>query len=257
MNENVLNKEQLKDIKTCGQYLSETLEIVSKSVKAGIATKELDIIAEEELRKRGCTPSFLDYFVEGCGRYPATLCVSINEEIVHGIPSHHRSIKDGDVVSLDIGAEYHGIHTDMAVTIVAGKSDPEKDHLVLVAKEALIRGIEQAKAGNTIGNIGYAIETYVAKNDLEVIRDYVGHGIGTKPHVWPQIPNFGKPGSGPKIIEGMALAIEPMVTSGDASTAVHSDNWTVRTRSGSYAAHFEHTVIIEDGKPVVVTKDRY
>jgi methionyl aminopeptidase len=182
------------------------------------------------------------------------LCISINDEIVHGIPSRDRIVQDGDIVSLDLGAEYEGIFTDMAITLIAGKSDVEKDHLIKVTKEALYQGIEEARIGNTIGDIGAAIERYVIKNDLEVIKDYVGHGIGTKPHMWPQIPNFGKPGSGPKVVEGMALAIEPMTTVGNSSTMVQNNRWTVKTKSGSYAAHFEHTVLIENGKPLIVTE---
>ena len=257
MNENVLNSEQIKDIKECGKYLSQVMEITAQSVKIGVSTKELDTIARTELEKRGCRPSFLNYYVEGAGHYPFSLCVSINEEIVHGLPTEHRLIKDGDIVSLDLGAELRGICTDMAVTVAAGDAKKLPSavlHLISVTKASLYEGIKMAQVGNNIGDIGFAVENYVLLNKLDVIKDYVGHGIGTKPHMWPQIPNYGKKGSGPKIVEGMALAIEPMVTAGDVSTSVHSNNWTVSTESGLNSAHFEHTVIIENGRPVIVTK---
>ncbi len=257
MNENVLNKEQIVIIKECGKYLCEAMHIVSQNVRPGISTKQLDTIAKEELEKRGCRPSFLNYYVGSAGHYPASLCVSINDEIVHGLPTHHRLIKEGDIVSLDLGAELSGVCTDMAVTIVAkGEGDVPKeiDHLVSVTRDSLYEGIKAVKVGNTIGDIGFAVESLVLANGLDVIKDYVGHGIGTKPHMWPQIPNYGKKGSGPKIVEGMALAIEPMVTSGDITTVVHPNNWTVKTASGLNSAHFEHTVIIENGQPKIVTK---
>lgn len=254
INENVLNREQIKNIKVCGKFLAETLEIVVKHVKVGTNTKELDEIAESELRKRGCVPAFLNYYVPGCGTYPASLCVSINDEIVHGIPSTKRIIEDGDVISLDFGAEYKGVFTDMATTVIAGKASKEDLHLLKITQESLEKGIAAIKLNGRIGDIGHAVETYVLNNGLEVIRDYVGHGIGTKPHMWPQIPNFGHAGTGPKIIEGMALAVEPMVLNGDETTEVLDDNWTVVTASGTNAAHFEHTIIIENGKPVVVTR---
>lgn len=259
MNENVLNHEQIVAIKKCGKYLSQVLDIVVSNIKPGISTKSLDLIAKEELKKRGCTPSFLNYFIEGVGHYPASLCVSINDEIVHGLPTHQNIVKEGDIVSLDLGANFSGVCTDMAVTVIAGEKDeiePKMSQLVEVTKEALIKGIKAAKIGNTIGDIGFAVEQYVLDHDLVVIKDYVGHGIGTKPHMWPQIPNYGKSGSGPKIIEGMALAIEPMVTLEDAATIVHSNNWTVKTANGLNAAHFEHTVVIENGKPVIVTRSK-
>lgn len=257
MNENVLNKEQIAIIKKCGRYLSEAIKIVSENVKSGISTQQLNTIAQQELEKRGCRPSFLNYYVAGVGHFPASLCVSINDEIVHGLPTSHRLIKKGDIVSLDLGAELSGICTDMAVTVVAdvdSEIPSDVKHLVSVTETSLYEGIKSAKAGNNIGDIGFAVESFVLANNLNVIRDYVGHGIGTKPHMWPQIPNYGKKGSGPKIIEGMALAIEPMVTAKNVATVLHPNNWTVKTVSGLNAAHFEHTVIIEDGQPVIVTK---
>lgn len=253
INENILTEAEIKDIKISGRCLTEAMNEVKKAVRPGITTKALDQIAEEEIRKRGCIPSFLNYYVEGAGQFPASLCISVNEEIVHGIPSEERVLKDGDLVSLDLGVGYKGIFTDMAATVIAGQSDAEKDKLIEVTKKALMKGIERALAGHKIGDIGHTVENYVLGEGLDVVRDYVGHGIGKRPHMWPQIPNFGKAGSGPKICENMALAIEPMVTIGDSDTVVHDNNWTVSTASGLLAAHFEHTVIIQKGKPVIVT----
>jgi methionyl aminopeptidase len=254
MSENHLNSKQITDIKQCGKYLAEVMSIVVRNAKPGVVTKKLDDLAFSELMKRGCKPSFLDYEVKGAGSYPASLCISINDEIVHGLPSKSRFIKDEDVVSLDLGAEYKGVCTDMATTMVAGKSDKDKDKLLDTTKKSLELGIKAAKAGNKIGDIGAEIETYVLKNDFDVVRDYVGHGIGTQPHMWPQIPNFGKKDTGPTLTEGMALAIEPMVTVGSSVTKIHHDHWTVMTASGNLAAHFEHTIIIENGQPFIVTK---
>lgn len=252
-NENVLSAEGVVTLKKCGKCLATAMEKVKTAVRPGITTKELDRIANEALKSQGCVPSFLNYYVEGAGRFPASLCISLDNEIVHGIPSDQRIVGDGDIVSLDLGAGLDGIYTDMASTVIAGGSNKESDHLLEVTEKAMYLGIDQAVVGNRIGDIGNKIESYVLKENLDVVRDYVGHGIGKRPHMWPQIPNFGKSGSGPKIVEHMALAIEPMVVIGDAATQVLGNGWTVTTSSGASSAHFEHTVIIENGKPVIVT----
>lgn len=251
---NILTKEQIKNIKICGKYLNESLTEAVKAVKPGVSTKYLDEIAEKELRKRGCKPSFKNYYVPGAGKYPASLCVAVNDEIVHGIPSDKRILKEGDIISLDIGAEYEGIFTDMATTVPVGEISDKAKMLLESTKESLMIGITHAIAGNHIGDIGNAIENFASFRKLGVVKDYVGHGIGTQPHMAPQIPNFGTKGTGPAITENMALAIEPMLTLGREETALDSDGWTVRTYDGSLSAHFEHTVIIENGKPVIVTQ---
>jgi len=251
---NILTPSEINDIKICGRKLSEALDAVIKSIKAGASTLDLDNIAFSELEKRGCKPAFKDYYVEGIGQYPSTLCVSVNDEIVHGIPNKDRILKNGDVVSLDIGAEYHHIFTDMAYTVVVGPISKDKKRLLEGTKKSLERGIEQAYFGHHIGDIGAAVEKEAEKYDLGIIRDYVGHGIGEQPHLPPQIPNYGIAGTGVQIVEGMALAIEPMLTLGSEKTVVASDGWTVKTADGSLAAHFEHTVVIENGKPIIVTK---
>jgi len=251
---NILNKDQIQKIKHCGKILSRTLELVKKAVEPGVVTLNLDVIAEEYLLKNKCTPAFKGYYVAGAGEFPTTLCVSINDEIVHGIPTADQILKDGDIVSIDIGAGFEGIYTDMATTLPVGTISGEANRLLKLTEESLYIGIKQAHAGNRIGDIGAEIEKLANKNKLGLIRDYVGHGIGTEPHLPPQIPNFGAHGTGTEILEGMALAIEPMLTLGSHITKVHSDGWTVKTTDGSFAAHFEHTIIIENGKPVIVTK---
>lgn len=250
---NILNKDQIVDLKKSGKLLAEALKVTTDAVVQGISTLKLDEIAEKALRDRGLRPSFKHYFVAGAGEFPSSICISVNEEIVHGIPGG-RTLKDGDIVSIDIGGEYHGVCTDMAVTVPVGEISVEARKLIGVTEKSLELGVAQAKAGSHIGDIGHAVQVYAEANDLGVIRDFVGHGIGLKPHLPPQIPNFGDIGDGEEIVEGMALAIEPMLALGDYDVTVSKNRWTVSTTDRSLAAHFEHTLIVEDGKPVIVTK---
>jgi len=249
----ILSENQIVDIKICGKILHDALLEVANSCHAGVSTAKIDQIAENAIIKAGARPSFKNYLVAGVGEYPSALCISINDEIVHGLPDKNRRLEDGDIVSLDLGAEYHGIYTDSAVTVPVGKVSAELSKLIDTTKTALELGIREATAGNHIGDIGVAVETKAKADGFEVIRDYVGHGIGTKPHMSPQIPNFGTAGRGEEIVEGMALAIEPMIVTGSPKTLVDSNGWTVKTADGSMAAHFEHTIVTIDGKPVVVT----
>lgn len=251
---NVLDLDQIETIKICGQKLAKTLFDVCEKIRPGVVTSDLDKIAEALLLEKGCVPAFKGYYVAGAGKYPATLCVSINDEIVHGIPTKERILQSGDIVSLDIGAGYNGIYTDMAVTLPVGKVSETAKKLLKDTKKSLEIGIKQAHVGRRIGDIGAAIEKFADTEKLGLIRDYVGHGIGTKPHLPPQIPNFGEKGTGPKILENMALAIEPMLTSGNYETEIGPDGWVVKTVDHSLSAHFEHTIIIEKGKPVIVTQ---
>ncbi len=250
----MLNKEQIKNIKICGKILSSSINQVAQAVRPGIATEKLDRIAEQCIRKQKAEPSFKGYLVAGVGRFPASLCVSVNSEVVHGIPRHDYFLKEGDIVSLDLGARYAGVYTDMAITVAVGEISDEAKRLIDVTKKSLEIGINSAIEGNHIGAIGESIESYVNANGFGVIKDLVGHGIGVKPHMDPKIPNFGKKSDGPKIVEGMALAIEPMVTAGDFNVKTLEDNWTIVTRDNSLSAHFEHTVIIENGLAMVVTQ---
>ena len=251
---NLLNSKQLADIKVCGKILKNALDAVVKNARPGISAYELDQIAEKSLLSAHARPSFKNYFVRGCGSYPSSLCVSINDEVVHGIPTKNKILKNGDIVSFDIGAEYNGICTDMATTIPIGKVSKEAVNLMKVTKKSLEKGIQAVHKGNRIGDIGHAVQSYTEAMGFNVIRDLVGHGIGTKPHMDPQIPNYGRAGSGIEILNGMALAIEPMSVIGKYDIVVGTDNWTISTRDHSLAAHFEHTIIIENGKTLVVTR---
>lgn len=250
---NVLNGKEIENLKVSGKILKDSLNEVKNAIKPGISTLELDKIAEDAIVRQGAIPSFKDYEVKGSGSFPASLCISVNDEVVHGLPTE-RVIKDGDVVSLDLGAIYNGMCTDMAVTVAVGEVDTNIKKLISVTRDSLNLGISEAKAGNFIGDIGNAVQTYAEKNKFGVVRDLVGHGIGVEPHMQPSIPNFGKKGSGAEIVEGMALAIEPMLTEGNYNVKVGRDGWTVLTRDGSIAAHFEHTIVIVGGKPLVVTQ---
>lgn len=250
---NVLNKDQIIAIRECGKILSFAMKNVEKAVRPGISTQELDRIAEESIRERGATPSFKKYEVVGVGKYPASLCVSVNSEIVHGIPSKTRLLEEGDIVSLDLGAKYKGVCTDMAVTLPVGEISDRARELINTTKECLEKGIFEATSDHKIGAIGEAVQTYAENKGHGVVRDLVGHGIGENPHMDPSIPNYGKKSHGPKIVENMALAIEPMITLGDYNVKTAPDGWTISTKDGSLAAHFEHTIIVINGLPEIIT----
>jgi len=254
MSINILNEFEIENAIVCGSLLAKVMKKIEASLQIGITTYEIDQISEKTMSELGLHSAFKNYIVPGIGAYPTATCLSINEEIVHGIPSRKRILREGDIISVDIGAEYHGIYTDMAATFAIGKISKEAANLIETTKDALEKGIEQTCAGNSIGDVGHAIEIFATNKGMGVVREYVGHGIGTKPHLPPQIPNYGSPGTGPALKEGMALAIEPMLTLGQPETRVLSDRWTVVTQDKSLAAHFEHTVIIIGGRPRVVTK---
>lgn len=251
---NILNDEQIELMKVSGRILRDSLFAVRDQVRSGISTKELDTIAEKEIVKRGATPSFKNYFVRGVGRYPAALCISINDEIVHGLPDSKRKIAEGDLVSLDLGASYRGICSDMAITVCVGTPTPEIEKFLRVTEQSLYAGISAAHSGARIGAIGNKVQTIAESEGYGVVRDLVGHGIGAKPHLDPMIPNYGDRDEGPVIVEHMALAIEPMLTLGDYEIDCDDNGWTIRTRDRSLSSHFEHTVVIIDDKPVIVTK---
>jgi len=236
-------------MREAGRILAETLELVVGHVRPGVIEKELDEIARREFKKRGVVPTFLNY---GQPPYPATVCVSINDEIVHGIPGE-RDIADGDIVSIDIGCTHKGFVADMAVTVGVGDVSPQAQRLIEVTREALWRGIGAARGGARLGAIGAAIQTYVEGEGFAVVREYVGHGVGRQMHEDPQVPNYGIPETGPILRSGMVIAIEPMVNVGDWRTKRDNDNWTVRTMDGSLSAHFEHTLAITDAEAEVLT----
>ncbi len=234
-------------MREAGRILAEVRDIVVDRLRPGLVEKELDEVAGKEFKKRKVVAAFLGY--QG---YPATVCVSINDEIVHGIPGG-REIRDGDIVSIDIGCIHKGFVADCAVTVGVGNVSPEGRRLIGVTREALSRGIGVARAGVRLGEIGAAIQGYVEGEGFSVVREYVGHGVGRRMHEDPQVPNYGSADSGPILKEGMVIAIEPMVNLGDWRTKRDSDNWTVRTLDGSLSAHFEHTIAIRDGEAEVLT----
>lgn len=248
----ILSGTQVEDLKESGKILALAMAKVEDAVRIGIKTKELDRIAEAEIRRAGGVPAFKNYIVEGSGAYPASLCVSVNHHVVHGIPGEY-ALEDGDIVSLDLGAGYNGIYSDMAVTLPVGRISQKAQKLISVTKECLEIGISQAHLGNRIGDIGYAIQKYAEKQGFGVIRDLVGHGVGLKPHMEPKVPNFGTKNTGEMITNGLTIAIEPMITAGDYTVKMEKDNWTISTSDSSLSAHFEHTIIIENGNAKIVT----
>jgi methionyl aminopeptidase len=233
-----------------GRILAQTLELLRGHVRAGISTKELDAIAEQFIRSHpGAVPAF-----KGLYGFPASACISINEEIVHGIPSAKRVLKAGDLVKLDVGVKFEEYYTDAAITVPVGDVDAQSQRLVDVTQRALAAGIEAARVGNHVGDIGAAIEAVVHEAGYTTADDLVGHYVGSKPHGDPQVPNFGKPKRGAKLMPGLTIAIEPMVNVGGSKTRTLRDRWTVVTADGSRSAHFEHTVAITDGGPLVLTR---
>jgi len=244
----VKNKEQLDRMRSAGRIVAEVLEIMKEMVKPGVSTEDLDKAAEAYIRSYGAVPAF-----KGYNGFPATLCTSINEEVVHGIPGL-RGLENGDIISIDCGAVYHDYYGDAAITLPVGEISEDNKRLLTVCDESLKLGIAQAWKGNRLFDISYAIQSYVEKNGMSVVRDYVGHGIGTKMHEEPQLPNFGKPGRGPRLEVGMALAIEPMVNLGGYDVETLEDEWTVVTKDRRASAHFEHTVAITENGPEILTR---
>jgi len=230
-----------------GKILARVLKEVAKAIKPDVTTQELDKLAKELVLRLGAKPSF-----EGYKGYPAGLCTSVNEEIVHGIPSI-RKLKEGDIIGLDLGVLYKGYYTDSAITVPVGKVSAEVLRLIEVTKKALEVGVKQVRVGNHIGDIGAAIGHYVEAQGFNVVRNLVGHGVGKHVHEEPQIPNYGKPGTGPEIKVGMTLALEPMVVMGSWQTEQAQDGWTFVTKDKSFAAHFEHTVAVTEKTPRVLT----
>ena len=225
------------------------LKIAGEAVEPGVTTAEIDKIAYDYIKKCGAEPNFLNY-----GGFPATACISINDEVIHGIPSKDRVIKSGDIVSIDLGAKINGFNGDNAATFAAGDISPEAKRLCDTTRESLYVGIEKAVAGGRIGDIGSAIASYCEKRGYSVVREYIGHGVGKDLHEDPGVPNFGTPGRGVRLIPGMTIAIEPMINMGKAGVKRLSDGWTVKTKDGSLSAHFEHTVAITPDGPKIMTR---
>jgi methionyl aminopeptidase len=239
---------ELTYMRDAGRIVAETHAELKKAVAPGITTQELDNIAEDYITKKGAIPAFKGYY-----GFPASICASVNEEVVHGIPGL-RALKTGDIISIDIGAVINGYYGDAAQTLPVGTISDDALKLINVTEEALYKGIEQVKVGNRLTDISHAIQKHAENNGYSVVRDYVGHGIGTKMHEAPQVPNFGLPGHGPRLKPGMCLAIEPMVNMGTYEVETLLDNWTVVTQDRQLSAHFEHSVAVTEKGPLILTE---
>lgn len=231
--------EEIAIMAQASKVVAETLEVLKRAVRPGITTDDLDHLAEESIRARGGVPAF-----KGYRSYPKTLCASVNDQVVHGIPSK-RKLKDGDIIGLDLGAVIEGFYGDSAVTVPVGVIDESAAALIRATEEALYLGIERAVVGNRLSDISHAIQRHVEAAGYSVVTEFVGHGIGRQLHEEPQVPNYGKPGQGPRLQAGMVLAIEPMVNLGGSGVRILEDRWTAVTADGSLSAHFEHTIAIE------------
>jgi methionyl aminopeptidase len=242
-------QEEIETMARACKLVAETLQALKREVRAGVTTEALDRLAEEFIRGRGGVPAF-----KGYRNYPKTLCASVNDQVVHGIPSK-RVLKEGDIIGLDLGAIVDGFYGDSAVTLPVGTVAPEVETLLRVTEEALYKGIEQAVVGNRLSDISHAIQGHVEAARYAVVTDFVGHGIGRQLHEEPQVPNHGKPGQGPRLQVGMVLAIEPMVNMGSSAVRVLEDHWTAVTVDGTLSAHFEHTIAIQANGPArILTK---
>ena len=239
---------ELKIMREACRIAAGALQVAGKAVEPGVTTAEIDKLAEDYIRSQGGVPNFKNY--EG---YPATACISINNEVIHGIPTTKRVLKAGDIVSIDLGAKFEGYHGDNAATFACGDVSPEAKRLMDTTKESLYEGIAAAVAGGRIGDISHAVQSYVEARGYSVVRQFVGHGIGTSLHEAPEVPNFGTPGRGFRLMPGMTLAIEPMVNAGGSEVKILPDGWTVLTKDGSLSAHFEHTVVITADGPKIMT----
>ena len=230
-----------------GKITAAARALAGEMVKPGVTTQEINDAVERFIRKQGAVPSFLHY-----NGYPASVCISVNDEIIHGIPGK-RVLQEGDIVSVDVGAYIGGFHGDCAATFPCGRISPEAQRLIDVTRQSFFEGIRFAREGQRLQDVSSAIQSYVEENGFSVVREYVGHGVGAKMHESPEIPNYGRPGHGPRLLRGMTLAIEPMVNAGAAAIQQLSDGWTVKTADGKWAAHYENTILITDGEPEILT----
>jgi methionyl aminopeptidase len=242
------SQAEIERMRTANQLVSEVLASLEVAVAPGVTTADLDALAERLVREGGAEPAF-----KGYRGYPATLCASVNEEVVHGIPSRSRVLREGDIISLDMGVKMGGFYGDSAVTVAVGRVPERTAELLRVTRESLEKAIEHVVVGARLSDVGHAVQAWVESHGFSVVREFVGHGIGEQLHEEPQIPNYGPPGRGPKLAAGMVLAIEPMVALGKPETRVLADKWTAVTRDGSLAAHFEHTVAVTAAGPLVLT----
>ena len=254
----IKTKEEIEILREGGRRLAAVLYKTKEKIAPGVSTKELNDYAEKLIREMGDEPAFLNYRPEGASSpYPASLCVSVNDEVVHGIPNKKRILKEGDIVSIDLGLKHKGLFTDMALTAPVGKVNESSEKLMEATEQALMVGINAACGGNTVGDIGYAIEQFVRsrkENKYGIVEVLSGHGVGKKVHEDPYIPNFGKKGTGAKLVPGMVVALEPMLNNGTKHVTIDDDDWTFRTADGKRSAHFEHTILITEGEAEILTK---
>ena len=244
----IKNSEQLALMRRAGRITAEALLVARDAIRPGISTKEIDTKIRTFIEKCGATPSFLGY-----GGFPASACISINEEVIHGIPSDRVILKEGDIVKIDVGARFRGYNGDSARTYPVGKVSDEALRLISVTERSFWEAMKFAKAGHRVGDIGFAVENFVISNGFSVVRDYVGHGVGAELHEEPEIPNFGRAGRGVRLYSGMTLAIEPMVNAGTEKVKVRSDGWTVVTLDGKLSAHYENSIAVTESDPIVLT----
>ena len=240
---------ELAIMREAGRISAMALKVAGEAVEPGVSTWEIDRVARKYIESQGAVPSFLGY-----GGFPASACISVNNVVIHGIPSKRQIVKAGDIVSIDIGAMFEGFHGDNAYTFPCGDIAPQAQRLLDATRESLYEGIKQAKAGNRLGDIGSTVQRYVEARGYSVVRDFVGHGVGAKLHEDPSVSNYGTPGRGVRLLPGMTIAIEPMVNQGGYEVQVQKDGWTTVTRDGKLSAHFEHTVAITPDGPVILTK---
>jgi methionyl aminopeptidase len=239
---------ELERMREAGRLVGEVLTELAGHVAPGVTTADLDALAEKRIARAGATPAFKGYH-----GYPATICASINEEVIHGIPSGRRILNEGDVISIDVGASLDGYYGDSAVTLPVGAVSEQAATLLRVTEESLYKAIERVRVGGRISDLGHAVQHHVEAYGFSVVREFVGHGIGQRMHEEPQVPNYGEPGRGPRLAEGMVLAIEPMVNAGKPAVKVLADGWTAVTRDGGLSAHFEHTVAVTADGPWILT----
>lgn len=242
------NNRELEKMRAAGRIAGNALRLAGKEVKPGVTTAYLDSVIRRYIEEAGAKPSFLGY-----GGFPASACISINDVVIHGIPSHSQVLRDGDIVSIDVGAYLDGFHGDTAATFACGSVSEDALKLMRATEESLYEAIRAAVKDARIGDIGHTVEAYVTERGYSVVRDFVGHGVGASLHEDPQVPNYGKPGRGIRLSEGMTIAIEPMVCAGRSGIYQCDDGWTVKTKDKSWAAHYEHTVAITAGEPLILT----
>ncbi len=243
----IKNEREISMMRQACKITAAARALAGEMVRPGVTTKEIDKAVHDFIVSQGATPSFLNY-----SGYPASACISVNQTVIHGIPDS-RVLNEGDIVSIDVGAYFGGFHGDCAATFACGEISPEAQKLIDVTKQSFFEGIQFARQGNRVSDIGHAVQAYVETNGFSVVRDFIGHGVGANLHEEPEVPNYGKPGRGPRLIKGMTIAVEPMVNMGTHMVRVLQDGWTTVTADGKLSAHYENTVLITDGEPEILT----